>query len=141
MQLTLNEISNTPALGFDPLRALCHELHVLRANSSDLPAKGNAFLGGTYGSASQQCLFLEYHQLCLGDRWREWGLWSLEKALGGYHSTFQYLKKAHEIAGEGLFTRAWSDRARGNTFKVKEDRFSWDIRKKYFTVRLVALLL
>ena len=33
---------------------------------------------------------------------------------------FQYLKEAYEKAGEGRFTRAWSDRTRENGFKLKE---------------------
>jgi len=48
----------------------------------------------------------------------------------------QYLKGAYKKAGEGLFTRAWRDRTRGNGFKLKEGRFRLDIRKKLFTVRV-----
>jgi len=44
---------------------------------------------------------------------------------------------AYKKAGEGLITRAWSDRTRGNGFKLKEGRFSLEIRKKFFTVRRV----
>ena len=36
-----------------------------------------------------------------------------------------------------LFTKAHSDRTRGNSFKLKEGRFRSDIRKKYFTMRMV----
>ena len=47
---------------------------------------------------------------------------------------FQDLKGTYRKAEEGLFIRACSNRTRGIGFKL---RFRLDIRKKFFTVRVV----
>ena len=52
-------------------------------------------------------------------------------------AAFQYLKEAYRKAGEGLFTRACIDRARGNGLLLKEGRFRLAVREKFFTVRVV----
>lgn len=52
-------------------------------------------------------------------------LFILEKTPGRFYSTIQYLKRAYKGAGEGLFKRVYSDRNRGNGFKLKDDRFRY----------------
>jgi len=50
---------------------------------------------------------------------------------------FQYLKGAYRKAGEEPLIRAYSYRMRGNGFKQEAGRFRLDVRKKFFTVRVV----
>ena len=54
-----------------------------------------------------------------------------------FAAVFQYLKGAYKKDGEGLFSRACSDKTRGSGFKLKEGRFRLDIRKNFFTMRVV----
>jgi len=79
---------------------------------------------------------LEY--LSYEERLREFGLFSPEKGRlwGDLIAAFQYLEGAFRKHGEGL-TRTCSDRARWNGSKLKEGRFRLDIRKEFFTMRVV----
>jgi len=86
--------------------------------------------------ATKKIRGLEY--LSYEDRLRELGLFSLEKRRlwGDLLAAFLYLKGAYRKDGEGLFTKV-CDRTRGNSFKLKECRFTLGIRKKFFTMRVV----
>jgi len=60
-----------------------------------------------------------------------------EKTPGRLSSSLPVPEGGCEKAGEGLFTRARSDRTRGNGFNLKEGRFILDFRKKFFAMKVV----
>jgi len=59
------------------------------------------------------------------------------RQLGDLIAAFQYRKGAYGKHGENIFIRACCDRTRSNGFKLRQGRFRLDIRKTFFTVRVV----
>jgi len=122
------------ALLLHPGETLLGVLHpALEPSAQDRPGAAGA------GPEEAPAMIQPLEQLCCGDRLRKLGLFSMAKRRlqGHLIPSFQCLKGSGKKDEDRLFSRACCNRTRGNGFKLKQGRFRLDIRKIFFTIRVV----
>ncbi|KAK4818797.1 hypothetical protein QYF61_019518 [Mycteria americana] len=104
--------------------------------------KANSILAcirNSVASRTREVIVLLYSALSFEEGLRELGLFSLEKRMlrGDLIALYNYLKGGCSEVGVGLFSQVTSHRTRGNGLKLCQGRFRLDIRKNFFTERVV----
>ncbi|PKU33962.1 hypothetical protein llap_15734 [Limosa lapponica baueri] len=121
-------------------KAKCRVLHLGRNNPMQRYRLGDERLeekdlGVLVNDQLNMLIESKYYE----ERLRELGFFSLEKCRlrGDLLALYSYVKGGCREAGVGLFSEVTGDRTRGNGLKLHQGRFRLDIRKNFFTERVI----